>query len=133
VLKKALFFLKFRPRSEAELRTYLVKKGASEKETEEVVGKLKQIKFVNDEEFIRYWLRRRSEGRPKAAWIIRQELKRLGVAEELIKEVMGDQNSADRDRAIKIAEKLKGKEREKIMAALARRGFDWQTIKTVVE
>jgi len=131
VLRQALWFLKFRPRSEAEVRAYLAKKGGQAQDINEVVDKLKRMKFVDDEEFIKFWLRRR-QARPRASWIIKLELKKLGVASELIDRVLGDQKQADRQRATQLTEKLRGKDREKVIAALARRGFDWDTIKVVV-
>lgn len=132
VFKQALFFLKFRARSEAEVRAYLAKKGASGAKINEVIEKLKRLKLVNDEEFIGFWLRRR-ETRPRASWVIKLELKKLGVDGELIDRVLGDQKQADRQRAAQVAEKLRGKEREKVISALARRGFAWEVIRTVVD
>ncbi|OGY16401.1 MAG: hypothetical protein A2784_02970 [Candidatus Chisholmbacteria bacterium RIFCSPHIGHO2_01_FULL_48_12] len=130
MLRQALWFLKFRPRSEAEVRAYLAKKGGQAQDINEVVDKLKRMKFVDDEEFIKFWLRRR-QARPRASWIIKLELKKLGVASELIDRVLGDQKQADRQRATQLTEKLRGKDREKVIAALTRRGFDWDTIKGV--
>lgn len=130
MLKQALWFLKFRPRSEAEVRAYLAKKGGQAQDINEAVDKLKRMKFVDDEEFIRFWLRRR-QARPRASWIIKLELKKLGVTSELIDRVLGDQKQADRQRATQLTKKLRGKDREKVIAALARRGFDWDTIKGV--
>ena len=132
MLKQALFFLKFRPRTEAEIRAYLAKKGATGAEVNEVIGKLKRLKLVNDEEFIGFWLRRR-ESRPRASRVIKLELKKLGVDGELIDRVLGDQKQADRQRAAQVTEKLRGKEREKVISALARRGFAWEVIRTVVD
>ena len=130
MLRQALWFLKFRPRSEAEVRQYLAKKEAVGQEIDNVVDKLRAMKFVDDEEFIKFWLRRR-EARPRASWVIKLELKKLGVASELIDRVLGDQKQADRQRATQLVEKLRGKDREKVIATLARRGFDWDTIKRV--
>lgn len=130
MLKRALFFLKFRPRSEAEVRAYLAKKGGQVQGINETVDKLKRMKFIDDEEFIRFWLRRR-QARPRASWVIRLELKKLGVDRELTDKVLGDQQQADRQRAQTMADKMRGRDQEKIWAALARRGFDWDTIKGV--
>ena len=108
----------------------MAKKGGQAQDINEVVDKLKRMKFVDDEEFIKFWLRRR-QARPRASWIIKLELKKLGVASELIDRVLGDQKQADRQRATQLTEKLRGKDREKVIAALTRRGFDWDTIKGV--
>ena len=132
MLKQALFFLKFRPRSEAEVKKYLAKKGAGGAQINEVIEKLKRLKFINDEEFIGFWLRRR-EARPRASRVIKLELAKLGVDRELVDRVLGDQKQADRQRAGQLAEKLRGKEREKVISALARRGFDWDTIKAAID
>ena len=97
-----------------------------------MIEKLKRLKFINDEEFIGFWLRRR-EARPRASRVIKLELNKLGVDKELIERVLGDQKQADRQRAAKLAEKLRGKDQNKVMAALGRRGFDWDTIRAVID
>jgi regulatory protein len=130
VFKQALWFLKFRPRSEFEVRAYLAKKGGQIEAIDETVDKLKRMKFIDDEELAKFWLRRR-EARPRASWVIKLELGKLGVDKELVDRVMGDQKPLDRRLAIRLAEKLRGKPKDKIMATLARRGFDWETIKGV--
>lgn len=130
MLKRALFFLKFRPRSEAEVRAYLVKKGGQAQDINEAVDKLKRMKFIDDEEFIKFWLRRR-QARPRAGWVIRLELGKLGIDRELLDKVLGDQRQADRQRAQAMADKMRGRDQEKVWAALARRGFDWDTIRGV--
>lgn len=108
----------------------MAKKGGQVQGINETVDKLKRMKFIDDEEFIRFWLRRR-QARPRASWVIRLELKKLGVDRELTDKVLGDQQQADRQRAQTMADKMRGRDQEKIWAALARRGFDWDTIKGV--
>lgn len=108
----------------------MAKKGGQAQDINETVDKLKRMKFIDDEEFIRFWLRRR-QTRPRASWVIRLELGKLGIDRELVDKVLGDQRQADKQRAQTMADKMRGKDREKVMAALARRGFDWDTIKGV--
>lgn len=140
-LSRAIFFLKFRPRSEAEVREYLLKKGAGKEDTETVIEKLKKIRLVDDREFIHWWVERRDRAKPKASRVLAYELKQLGVGEELIKEVLGDQRETDRERARRAAEKvwpkyekLEEKQgRERLLAYLSRRGFSWDSIRSVVD
>ncbi len=132
-LSKALFFLKFRPRSEAEIRWYLNKKGVAEAEIDEVIARLKRIKLINDVELVKFWMRRRDEGSLRASKVIKYELKKLGVDVQLIDQVLGDQRQADQLRAKRLVEKMSGKERKKLVGYLARRGFGWETIKSVID
>lgn len=108
----------------------MAKKGGQAQDINETVDKLKRMKFIDDEEFIRFWLRRR-QARPRASWVIRLELGKLGIDRELVDKVLGDQRQADRQRAQAMADKMRGRDQEKVWAALARRGFDWDTIKGV--
>lgn len=143
-LNKSFKFLSYRPRSEKEVRDYLIKKKADELVIEKVIKRLKDHNFLNDLDFTKWWIEQRTKFRPKAERVIKLELSRKGIAKDIIEEALGDEtleNISDFDKARKLAikkiERLKGTETakvyEKTVRFLAVRGFTWDTIKEVVD
>ena len=87
-LQRALRFLGYRPRSEAELRSFLVQRGHSAAITERTLEKLCSLNYLNDETFARNWARSRAETRGYGPKRIEQELRTKGIAQALIREVV---------------------------------------------
>jgi regulatory protein len=87
-LPRALRFLGYRPRSEAELRNFLVQRGFSTAITERTLEKLCSLNYLNDEAFARNWARSRAETRGYGPKRIEQELRTKGIGQALIREVM---------------------------------------------
>ncbi len=144
LLNKSFKFLSYRPRSEKEVRDYLVKKKADDLTLERIIKNLKENNFVNDLDFTKWWIEQRTKFRPKATRIIKLELIRKGIAKDLIDRVLQDktvETESDLDKARKIAKKKllrykneePPKKYEKMVRFLASRGFDWDTIKEVVD
>jgi len=144
--KASIRFLSFRPRSEKEMRDYLTRKIKDSRLTinegvlERIVQSLKRDKFINDEEFIKWWVEQRTLLKPKAWRVIKYELKRKGISDEMINDSGLMIN--DKDAAVKLAEKKlrtihdqsdKFKVKEKLGRFLASKGFDWDTIKEVID
>ncbi|MDD5043933.1 MAG: regulatory protein RecX [Candidatus Omnitrophica bacterium] len=135
-LSYAFLLLKYRLRSEAEMRSRLKKKKLPDDIIEAAVGFLKDKDFINDRNFARLWLEsriRRSSGLRK----IRQELKLKGIREELIKETVGALEDYDEESVVlTLAKKrlalLKGvaveKRRQRLYGWLLRRGFSLDTV-----
>jgi len=106
--KKSLNFLSFRPRSEKELRDYLKKKKCDELTAERIVENFKEHKFINDEEFAKWFIEQRTLLRPKAARLIKMELKQKGIDKDLIEQLLENGKDSDFDKAKKLAEKRMG-------------------------
>jgi len=141
---KTLHFLSFRPRSEKEVRDYLLKHKAGLETTEKIINKLKEYKFIDDEEFTRWWIEQRTILKPKASRIIKFELKQKGIDRQLIDSFFEDNkdSTADFTKALKLAERKmsryakiedKRKVYEKMGRFLASKGFNWDTIKAVID
>src|SRR3989344_6604171 len=81
---KALKFLSYRPRSEKEIRDKLKKKKASEETINKIILRLKENNFINDEEFVRWWIEQRTNFKPRSLRLIKMELKQKGVSNDLI-------------------------------------------------
>lgn len=145
-LKKALNFLSFRARSEKEVREHLLKKwakgqNADAQTIQKVIDFLHEKKFLDDEAFARSWVESRNRSRPKSKRILKMELRQKGVENTIVEKVLEEQGDNELQLAKKIIEKkknvMKDLSREevykKIGGLLARRGFDWDTIKSSID
>ncbi|OGH13946.1 MAG: hypothetical protein A3H50_02790 [Candidatus Levybacteria bacterium RIFCSPLOWO2_02_FULL_37_10] len=168
---KALKFLSYRPRSEKEIRDKLrrvknkknattevqkeqetqnfsVSKNLSDSEVarealiDQVISKLKKNNYINDEEFIKWWIEQRTTFKPRSLKLIKIELRQKGIDAELIDSVI--QNSEfriqnDLELAKKLIEKrlprYKNLPREekfqKIARFLSSKGFSYDIIKEI--
>lgn len=136
----AFRFLGVRPRSQREVRDRLLRAGFAEAVVAQVEAKLARLGLVDDAAFARYWVEQRQSFRPRGARLLERELRLKGVDPELAAETAlaaGDPTAAAEQAARKKAaalQRLPDREfRQKLGAFLARRGFDWETIKTVVD
>lgn len=143
-LEAAVRFLSYRPRSEKEVRDYLLKKKAPLEIIEKILNWLKDQRFVNDEEFVKWWIEQRSKFRPKGLKVIKMELRQKGVSQALIDSILQESEintNSDLESARRIVEKkiikYKGLDKREIYhklgAHLARKGFNWETIKRVID
>jgi len=152
LLNKALKFLSFRPRSEQEVRVYLLRRGKLkdieksesekkeyEKSIDEVILKLRGFSYLDDKEFASWWLDQRTKYKLSGGYLIKSELIQKGVDKEIIKEIL---DGLDEEKmALEVAKKKtisykrlnKEELRIKLGQFLARRGFNWSTIKKVVD
>jgi regulatory protein len=81
---KSLHYLKFRPRSKAEIVRYLEKKGFDAQVVALAIKKLESYKYVDDAAFARLWVENRISHRPRGFFALRYELKEKGIDEGLI-------------------------------------------------
>lgn len=150
-LNKALFFLKFRYRSEKEIRDYLnkylLKQQTSpeiiEKTINNVVNRLKELEFINDYNFVRFWVEKRFKTNPKGRKVIIYELKTKGVPAEIIDEVLDKEIKKYSESEVikKLLEKADRrykhlpslKRREKLVNFVARRGFSFSKAVSLVD
>jgi regulatory protein len=137
--QKALHFISYRPRSSAEVRQNLTKRGVSESLAEETVNRLLSAGLVNDEAFARAWVENRNTFRPRGKPALRMELRRKGLGDETIQSVLDEQVDEEAlafEAARKYARRLAGLEwpefRQKLGGFLARRGFSYTTLALVV-
>lgn len=130
----ALHFLKFRPRSVFEVEKKLKSKKCEEKEIERVVSILKKEKLLDDEKFAKMWVASRNNLRPSGAYVLKMELKHLGIAEEIIGDVLKDQDEeALARKAIEDKVRYRQADFNKKAAFLQRRGFKTSVIYKVLK
>jgi regulatory protein len=142
----SLRYLSYRPRSEKEVLDYLYEKQKkAPKLTDEIITqileKLKEYKFIDDAEFVKFWVKSRTEYKNKPIRVIEYELKQKGISQSLISENLSEnKNKTDLESAKKLALKKMDfyrsldpdKRREKVMNYLLRKGFNYDTVKKAV-
>lgn len=137
---RALHFLGYRARSEAEVRARLQRDDWPEEVIERVLLRLREQGFLNDEQFAQNWVESRSHFRPRGARMLQQELRHKGVERETIAAALPD-DAAELQNAVAALRKfLRSKERawqdwdekeqrEKATQFLLRRGFHYPVAK----
>jgi regulatory protein len=127
--QRALRYLGMRPRSSAEIVTYLKRKEYDEGIVEVVVRRLHEYNYLDDEAFARFWVDNRNRFRPRGAQALRHELRQKGVERETIDSTLEEQDedgaawAAVEAKISRWAELEKFEFEQKLMAFLARRGF----------
>lgn len=138
---RAVRFLSYRPRSAVEVRRHLARTVADAALITAVLDKLAEQGYLNDAEFARFWVENREQFRPKGPRALRQELRQRGLASETIETALAEVAPAEgaytaaRPRAARIANLAVSEPdafRRKLSDFLARRGFDYGTIRDVI-
>jgi len=138
-LNAALRFLSYRPRSEFELRARLGKRGFDSDSVEAVLAKLRERGVVDDVAFAQFWKDNRESFSPRSQRLTRLELRRKGVDEGTIDQVVGaidDDDSAYRaafSKARSLSKSDYQSFRQRLAGYLQRRGFGYGVINRVVE
>lgn len=132
--QRALHFLGFRPRSEAEVRHYLRGKAPSDEVIDAVIQRLQQEGYLNDESFTHFWVENREQFRPRSVQALRYELRQKGVERAVIEAAVA---TVDEDEAAWAAVEPKlARWRDldqtalgrKISGFLGRRGFSYEVV-----
>ena len=134
----AVRLLGYRPRSEAELRDRLLRRGFEAATIDTVLGKLKEQGLVNDADFALFWKENRQSFRPRSRRMTRLELRRKGVDSDVIDRIVGEID--DSDGAYRAAQpKARQMQttdyevfRRRLGEYLRRRGFDYEVINHTV-
>ena len=133
-LQIALFFLKFRPRSVFEIEKKLKEKKISEKEIADTIQVLKRNKLLDDAEFAKMWVRDRNRFKPSGSYVLKMELKRLGLSENNIENALADQDEEELARqALASKHRYRDGEFDKQAQFLQRRGFKMSIIFKVIK
>lgn len=135
----ALHFLSYRPRSESEMRERLAKRGFDGDSVAATLSRLKEQGLVDDMAFAQFWKDNRESFSPRSHWLTSLELRRKGVAADVIEQVVSeidDEESAYRVALGKTRSlSLPGYEdfRRRLGNYLKRRGFSYQVTTHTVE
>ena len=107
---------------------------------QEVVSRLESQKYINDQDFARYFIENRHQNKGISTKRLIQELKIKGVDNDVIEQAMFDQGTGNllRDEEVEIEKMIKKQlrktsDRQKIIAYLARQGFSYDLIKSKLD
>jgi len=138
-LNTAVRYLSYRPRSESELRRQLQRRGFDDNSIEATLTKLKEQRLVDDIAFAQFWKDNRESFSPRSQRLTKLELKRKGVTDEVIDQIVNavdDGDSAYRS-ALSKARRLPLSDyqgfRHRLGEYLRRRGFNYEVINHTVE
>ncbi|MBI5928443.1 MAG: RecX family transcriptional regulator [Chloroflexi bacterium] len=137
--ERAVRFLATRPRSINEVRRKLAEKKTPTTIVETVIGRLEAAGYLNDAEFAQYWVENRQESSPRGPMALRMELREKGVSSGLIDEVLSNQEPepvalrAAEKKARTLRRTTKRDFRQKMTSFLMRRGFDYETVRNVLD
>ncbi len=132
-------YLSYRPRSESELRERLRQRGSDDNSIQAVIVKLKEQGLLDDTNFAKFWKDNRETFSPRSRWLTTLELRRKGVANEIIVQTVQtmDDNDCAYRAALDKARTLSGTDYEpfvqKLSGYLKRRGFSYSVINQTVE
>ena len=137
--QRALRYLGYRPRTEAEIRRYLQRHEVAEAHIDAVIERLRDLNLVDDTAFARAWVEDRITFRPRGRRALRAELRQKGLPEEAIAQVL--ENIDEAALAYRAAQKglpryqhlARQEFRQKMSAYLARRGFPYDIVRETVQ
>lgn len=140
----AVRYLGPRPRSTREITDYLHRKGYSPATVETAVGRLTERGYLDDAAFARWWAENRAQFQPRGPHLLRQELRRKGVATATVDDTLAEQaETVDTDaQALALARsKLRSLHKNglepdaiyrRLTGLLGRRGYGYDTIRTAL-
>lgn len=138
--QRGLTLLNFRARSEHEMRTRLLKYGCDEGIIEQVIVRLTEKGYLNDQRFAEDWVEDRTTFRPRGRKLLRLELQRKNLNKDQIESAMQnlpDEEEIARKAARKYSARLKGLDeqtfKKRLYGFLIRRGFHYEDFKQIME
>jgi regulatory protein len=124
--------LTVRPRTRLELRTAMLGKEVAEEVAEQVLDRFAEVGLIDDAAFAEVWVKSRHQYSGLAPRALAQELRRKGVADDLVKEAMtqvDEQSQEERAREL-VAKKLRAMsgvdhtaQTRRLVGMLARKGY----------
>ncbi len=135
--EKALWLISYRNHSEKELFDKL-RRDFDEASAQKAVSRMAELGLINDEEFAKAYARRLVYGKKLSAKAAEYELLRKGIDKPTAEQVIGELDYDAQTQIIDfINRKYKNISDEKIkrraVAALQRKGYGWDEIKSALE
>jgi regulatory protein len=143
-LNYAYQYLALRPRTKHEMTEYLQKKqekiGWIEGTIDGAIAHLEERKYINDVDFIAWYVDQRNRHKQKSVYALKQELMQRGVDRTIIDEYFQENKQDETNLAIEALRprwsrwsSLPPKEQfQKITSFLSRRGFSFDDIKKAI-
>jgi len=137
IYNQALRYAAMRLRSTWEMEQYLKRKNTAPPLQEKILNKLSNIGWLSDEQFARAWVANRRLLKPTSLRRLKQELRAKRVPDDIIGQVLEEDETDELDTLRDLAEKKRKlvkyqKDPLKLMQYLARQGFNYDDIKSVL-
>jgi len=126
-----------------EIRDKLVEREYVEKIIEDVIATLERYGYLNDRTYAREWIDSRMRSKPKGKIALKRELERKGIDKLIIEDALSQafDQSKEAEMALDLARrKIRSYNaddpiaaKRKLRSFLLRRGFDFETVKDVIE
>jgi regulatory protein len=135
--QRALNFISYRPRSQAEVERNLQKHEVPAAVILEIIERLKRGKLLDDTDFARRWVEDRATFKPRGSYALRAELRQKGVPDETIDLAISNLDETElahaaARRKLRQLTKFEWPDfRNKLSAHLSRRGFGYETVAEV--
>jgi regulatory protein len=136
--QQAMLFLSYRARSESEIRQNLSKHEIPTDVIEQTLERLRENQLADDNQFARAWVENRNTFRPRSRRALQMELRQKGLSDEASQSALAglDEEALAYEAGLKKARRLQSEEwsefRKKLSEHLARRGFPYSVIASVV-
>jgi regulatory protein len=136
--QQAMLFLSYRARSESEIRQNLSKHEIPQDVIEQTLERLRENRLADDNQFARAWVENRNTFRPRSRRALQMELRQKGLSDETSQSALEglDEEALAYEAGLKKARRLQSEEwsefRKKLSEHLARRGFPYSVIASVV-
>ncbi|HET6924654.1 MAG TPA: RecX family transcriptional regulator [Candidatus Saccharimonadales bacterium] len=132
----ALRYAAMRPRSTWEMEQYLKRKKAAPLLHQQILSKLSNLNLLDDRSFAESWVASRRLLKPVSYRRLQAELRAKHVPDEVITEVLAgdetDERTTLRDLVARKRKQSKYQDQTKLMQYLARQGFSYDDIKSVL-
>ena len=135
---RAYRLLSYRPRSEAEIKTRLLRSGSAAGDVDAVVFNLKSLGLLDDEAFANYWKEHYGLRKLRGKAVVKAELRRKGIDREIVDKTVEDMDDyqiayaagAKKIRTLKYTDHRGF--RQKLGTYLLGRGFSYESVNRAV-
>lgn len=127
-------YVAVRPRSRWEIESYLKRKKVEEPVAVQILNKLSDLNYVNDESFAQSWVNNRRLLKPMSRRKLTLELRQKRVDSQIIDKILSEDEVSDSDTLQQLVAKKRSKYPDdlKLMQYLARQGYNYQDIKSAL-
>lgn len=131
----ALRYVAMRPRSEWELADYFRRKGIDAEAGKQIAKRLRNTGLLDDMVFAQAWVANRRLLKATSKRRLIMELKQKRVPEDIISQVLAEDTTDERQTLRELIAKKRSRypERQKLMQYLARQGFGYDDISSVLD
>ncbi|MCC7289544.1 RecX family transcriptional regulator [bacterium] len=138
-MERAQYFLSFRPRSRAEVATYLKRKDYDDDIIVTTLNELEKARLIDDKAFAAAWVQSRNAVKFRSRRILIQELRQKQVSKDAIEAALSEQTQdIELDNLRQIVRKknrpgVSWQDPSKLMRYLSTKGFSYSDIRKVLE